>query len=218
MNYTCAECKVLSCRKPLHDNMPANCPMRVQPEVLQGAWKEYEREENKEFFRQSALLEAEAYGRYPRLKETIIFCQKMGYTHVGIAFCSAFEKEAAEVSRLIRAVGIEVDSVRCKCGGKNKREFEISQDHFVHPQNEFEPICNPIGQAKLLEACETQFNIVMGLCVGHDSLFLRNTHTFSTVMVVKDRVTGHNPVAAIYLHDHGYWGEMREVEDDKNGK
>lgn len=213
MNYTCAECKVLSCRKKDHDNMPQNCPMRVHPELLRQARQEYETPENKTFFLQSAYLEADAFGRFPRLKETVIFCQRMGYTHVGVAFCSALAKEAAEVCKLLRAAGLTVDSVRCKCGGVNKPEFGITQEHFVHKENEFEPACNPIGQAKLLAERKTQFNIVIGLCVGHDSLFLKNSEAMSTVLIVKDRVCGHNPVAAVYLHDHGYWGQMKETEE-----
>lgn len=213
MHYTCAECKALSCRTPGHDNMPKNCPMRLQPELLEEARESYRLPENAEFFIQSAYLEADAFGRFPRLKETILFCQRMGYTHVGIAFCSALAKEAAEVCKLLRAAGLEVDSVRCKCGGVDKTNFGITREHFVHKENAFEPACNPIGQARLLAAQNTQFNIVIGLCVGHDSLFLKYTQAMSTVLVVKDRVCGHNPVAAIYLHDHGYWGEMKETEE-----
>ena len=44
----------------------------------------------------------------------------------------------------------------------------------------------------------TDFNIVIGLCVGHDTLFLRHSAAPTTVMVVKDRVLGHNPAAALY--------------------
>lgn len=212
MNYTCAECKALSCRKPVHDNMPKNCPMVLQPTLLQEARQAYDLPQNRDFFIQSAYLEADAFGRFPRLKETIVFCRRMGYTHVGVAFCSALAKEAAEVCKLLRAAGLEVDSVRCKCGGENKPGFGISREHFVHKENDFEPACNPIGQAKLLAGQGTQFNIVIGLCVGHDSLFLKYSEAFSTVLVVKDRVCGHNPVAAVYLHDHGYWGKMQETE------
>ncbi len=210
MHYTCAECRKKSCRDPQHKGMPSNCPMLCQPEVLEEARAEYANPETARFFRESAYLEADAFGRFPRLKETIIFCQRMGYDHVGVAFCAALEEEATIVCRLLREAGITVDSVRCKCGGINKTEFGIPKERFVHG-GEFEPACNPIGQAKLLEAQKTQFNIVLGLCVGHDSLFLKYSHTMSTVMVVKDRVCGHNPVAAVYLHQHGYWGEMREV-------
>jgi uncharacterized metal-binding protein len=35
--------------------------------------------------------------------------------------------------------------------------------------------------------------------VGHDSLFFKFADAPTTVLAVKDRVTGHNPLAAIYL-------------------
>ena len=40
--------------------------------------------------------------------------------------------------------------------------------------------------------------MVMGLCVGHDSLFYKYSDALVTTLVTKDRVLGHNPVAALY--------------------
>jgi uncharacterized metal-binding protein len=40
--------------------------------------------------------------------------------------------------------------------------------------------------------------------VGHDSLFFSFAEAPTTVLAVKDRVTGHNPLAAIYLSDTYY--------------
>ena len=65
-------------------------------------------------------------------------------------------------------------------------------------------MCNPIFQAKLLNREKTQFNVLLGLCVGHDSLFFKYAEAPTTVLAVKDRVTGHNPLAAIYLSDSYY--------------
>jgi len=48
---------------------------------------------------------------------------------------------------------------------------------------------------------QTEFNIVMGLCVGHDSLFLKYSNAPCTVLAAKDRLLGHNPLAAIYTVD-----------------
>ena len=39
---------------------------------------------------------------------------------------------------------------------------------------------------------------ILGLCVGHDSLFYRYSQAPVTTLVAKDRATGNNPVAAIY--------------------
>jgi len=63
---------------------------------------------------------------------------------------------------------------------------------------------NPIYQAELMNREKTDLNILLGLCVGHDSLFLKYAESPVTVLAVKDRVTGHNPLAAIYLSDSYY--------------
>ena len=65
-------------------------------------------------------------------------------------------------------------------------------------------MCNPIFQAKVLNQQKVDFNILLGLCVGHDSIFFKYVEAPTTVLAVKDRVTGHNPLAAIYLSDFYY--------------
>ena len=65
-------------------------------------------------------------------------------------------------------------------------------------------MCNPILQAKILNEKETDLNIVVGLCVGHDSLFYKYSEALCTTLVTKDRVLGHNPVAALYQTESYY--------------
>jgi len=62
-------------------------------------------------------------------------------------------------------------------------------------------MCNPIAQAQLLNKAGTQLNIVLGLCVGHDSMFYKYSDAMVTTLVAKDRVTGHSPAAAIYCSE-----------------
>jgi uncharacterized metal-binding protein len=50
---------------------------------------------------------------------------------------------------------------------------------------------------------------LLGLCVGHDSLFFKYADAPVTVLAVKDRVTGHNPLAAVYLMD-SYYSRLKE--------
>lgn len=67
-------------------------------------------------------------------------------------------------------------------------------------------MCNPILQAELLNQQNTEFNIALGLCVGHDSLFYKYSGALVTTMVVKDRVLAHNPAGALYCAD-GYYSD-----------
>jgi len=65
-------------------------------------------------------------------------------------------------------------------------------------------MCNPITQAEFLNKEKTDLNIVIGLCVGHDSLFMKYSEAPVTVLAVKDRVLAHNPLGAVYLADSHY--------------
>jgi uncharacterized metal-binding protein len=46
--------------------------------------------------------------------------------------------------------------------------------------------------------------IMLGLCIGHDTLFIKYCDVPLTVLVVKDRLLAHNPLAALYLSDSCY--------------
>ena len=200
--YTCASCSVYACGEEHPEKLPKNCPMH-QEALMQTALETYALPENREFYITASELEALGYCQWPRLKETIRLCQAMGYTRVGLAFCRGLRQEAKVVDTLLRRAGLEVVSVICKTGGIDKERCGISPEGKVHPGN-FEPMCNPIAQAMLLNQQKTQFNIALGLCVGHDSMFYKYSDALVTTLVAKDRVTGHNPAAAIYCAE-GYF-------------
>lgn len=200
--FTCAECDILACADNSVKTLPKNCPMRLH-DMKSVFLPEYEKEENHEFYVNSSSIEAEGYCQWPRLKETVEFCRKMNYRTIGIAFCKGLRKEARVVARLLRSQGFTVVSVICKTGGISKEEAGIPEENKLHP-GDFEAMCNPIGQARLLNEQKTDFNIAIGLCVGHDSLFYRNSEAPVTTLVAKDRVLAHNPCGAIYCAD-GYF-------------
>ena len=59
-------------------------------------------------------------------------------------------------------------------------------------------MCNPAGQAALLNRVETELNILCGLCVGHDAIFAKESNAPVTTFIAKDRVLAHNPAGAVY--------------------
>lgn len=172
-------------------------------EKLSGLLDGYKDEKWHDFYTNCSATEAEGYGKWPRLRETAEFCTKMGYKKVGLAFCGGLRQEAKIVADVLRKHGLEVVSVVCKVGGFDKEELGIPGECKIRPGC-FEPTCNPITQAALLNEQGTEFNIVLGLCVGHDSLFFAHSKAPATMLVAKDRVTGNNPVAAIYTA-HSYF-------------
>ena len=197
--YTCASCTVTGCRTGQLDNLPKNCPI-LEPENFDRILDEYFKAENHEFYVKSSAIEAAGYCRWPRLREVAEFARSMGYTRLGLGFCAGLHKEADLVARILRKQGFEVVSVICKTGSIPKSEVGIAPEQQLNPEAR-EAMCNPIAQAQLLNKSGTQFNIALGLCVGHDSLFYKYSEAPVTTLVTKDRVTGHNPAAAIYCAD-----------------
>lgn len=206
--YTCANCNILACASGDLSKMPGNCPMR-QEKKMNEILETYQEPENHEFYVTSSGIEAEGYCQWPRLRETAEFCKKMGYRRIGIAFCKGLRKEAGIVAKLLRNEGFEVVSVICKTGGYSKEKSGIPEEKKIHP-GEFEAMCNPIAQAVLLNEQQTEFNIAIGLCVGHDSLFYKYAEAPVTTLVAKDRVLAHNPCGAIYCAE-GYFKQRLET-------
>ncbi|MFZ0926972.1 MAG: DUF1847 domain-containing protein [Syntrophobacteraceae bacterium] len=98
---------------------------------------------------------------------------------------------------IFEAQGLDVISIVCKVGKVPKEAIGLCEDQKVAPGN-YESMCNPIVQALVANHYQSQFNVLLGLCVGHDSLFFRYADAPSTVLAVKDRMLGHNPLAAVY--------------------
>jgi uncharacterized metal-binding protein len=187
---------------------PASCPTINYRAVIEKAVREYERPEVKEFARMASIQEGECYADRrarpyilhpvkPRIQEVCEFAQKMAYKKLGVAFCVGLAREARMTADILKAQGFIVASVMCKCGGVPKEAIGVADAEKVRI-GEFEPMCNPIIQATILNAEETDFNVLVGLCVGHDSLFFKYSHAYTTVLIAKDRVLGHNPAAALY--------------------
>ncbi len=90
---------------------------------------------------------------------------------------------------ILESHGFEVASVACKHGGIPKEELGIKDDEKIRPGN-YEAICNPVGQAELLKRAGCELNVVLGLCVGHDSLFFKHARGLTTVLVQRSGAGG----------------------------
>jgi uncharacterized metal-binding protein len=108
-------------------------------------------------------------------------------------------------------------SVNCKVGGVPKESIGLEPEEKIMGPGMMETMCNPIAQAEVLNAEGVDLAIMLGLCVGHDTLFLRYIRPPCTVLAVKDRVLGHNPLAAAYLSKGPYYSRMR-MQSDQAGK
>jgi uncharacterized metal-binding protein len=139
----------------------------------------------------------------PRLQEIIEFARKMNFNKLGLIFCMGLRREAKVTARILENSGFEVVSVGCKVGGIHKEKIGIKDDEKINIGCE-ETMCNPIAQAAVVNEAGTEFNIVVGLCVGHDSLFFKYAESPTTVFAVKDRVLAHNPLGVVYTAESYY--------------
>jgi uncharacterized metal-binding protein len=186
-----------------------HCPTASDKAVLKKANAAYQEGETMEFARQASKQEAACYANRhqrpytmqptkTRIVEIAEFAGRMGYEKLGIAFCIGLAREAELAAGILESHGFKVFSVCCKAGRTSKGGFLGLKDEDLIYQGTDEAMCNPIYQAKLLAAAGAQLNVLLGLCVGHDSLFMQHSEAPCTVLAVKDRVTGHNPLAALY--------------------
>ena len=204
--YTCASCQKHSCRTGDLENAPLNCPCRDTDE-LEKIKEQYQDPEISKLAYYSALVESEGYCRKTRLEEIIDFANKCRFHKLGVAFCIGLCKEAEIFCSILKDQGFEISSVICKNGSISK-EFLGIKDSQKNRPGTYEPMCNPIGQAAFLNKAQTELNIMLGLCVGHDSLFIKYSDAPITVFAVKDRVLAHNPLGAIYLSDSYYKNKL----------
>ncbi len=207
---TCAAC-------PVHDTLkrrcsiaegrnPANCPTALKPEMAAKAFAQYQEAETMHLARVAGCAADNGYARQPdgsyradrtRIEELVHFCGEMGCRKLGLLFCMGLASEAAIVEKILQTNGFTVVSAICKVGSLPKSAVGLEDIRN-------EPACNPILQAELVNEAQVDFNIFMGLCIGHDTLLFKHVNAPVTVLAVKDRVLGHNPLAAIYNYDSYY--------------
>ena len=202
---TCADCSVKSCMHKQEDKYPRFClTAKVDKDLLAEAVELYEDETNKKLALTAAEIEGQFYGKYPRVQETVEFIKRYGAKKVGIATCVGLLNEAGIFAKILKKHGIEYYAVGCKIGAVEKSEIGIPPENTLTKGEQYESMCNPIMQAKILNKQKTDLNIMIGLCVGHDALFIRYSEAPVTVMVVKDRVTGHNPCVPLWTYNGLY--------------
>ena len=197
---SCVDCGTQNC-KFKDRTYPDFClTVNLSEEDTQWAAVRYEEDRNHEIMVASAEVEYEGYCKWTRVQEIMEFARKIGAVKIGIANCIGLVQEARMFAKILRANGFEPYSVICKVEGRAKTSVGIPERcEEIGPA-----MCNPILQARLLNQTKTDLNVVIGLCVGHDSLFYRYSEAYVTTLVTKDRVTGHNPAAALYT-SHSYY-------------
>lgn len=193
---------------------PGYCPSEQEKTIIEESFRRYAGNgQDALLARAAAVVEGLCYqpvpgsdavnARWTRVEDTVALAKLMGWKKIGIATCIGLLEESERLSDILRAQDLTPLSACCKAGSIDKGKLGIGEQHKVRPGT-FEPACNPIAQAQLLNKTETDMNVIVGLCVGHDMLFAKYSRAPVTTLVVKDRVTGHNPAAVLYGQNFYY--------------
>ncbi len=189
MNQRYAEMNCLSCSE-------RGCLLgRTAENAVAAAWKTITPTE-RHMLEAAMDIANESPRRLCRLSEIIYFCIEMNYQRLGLAYCTELE-EAARI--LVNVLGrfFKVVPVCCKVGGIRESALYSTDDAWM-AGNPRSVVCNPLGQADVLNRAETQFNLVVGLCVGADALFGHATKAPASTLFVKDKSLANNPIGALY--------------------
>jgi uncharacterized metal-binding protein len=160
-------------------------------------WATYDGNDLGTLTRVAESLEGEDLSDLNRVQEVMTFAQRLGIRDIGFSFCTGFRQEARLLAGILKGNGFNVASVCCKTGAVPKEKIGITDSEQVRP-GQPEMICNPLAQAELLNRDNVQFVLSLGQCVGHEAATLGSLTAPAVCIVAKDRVLGHNTVAALY--------------------
>ena len=190
---------------------PANCPTAMRHDLGHEALDCY-KDDILRMARESAIVEYNCYTTlpdgtripcHPRILEIMEYAMAMGYKRLGLLFCIGLREDAKVSADIFEAHGFEVVSVICKVGNVSKDVLGIDAGHMHNPAKP-ETMCNPVLQAKIMNDAKVELNVLLGLCVAHDTLAMRYLEAPTTVLAVKDRMLGNNPLAALHSSYSNY--------------
>ena len=187
-------CKKMGCWRGDDEGIPSYCQANHYFAEIAKANKVYAEPEVVDIYTAACVVGKKNDGYRPRVEEALDFAREMKFSRVGFAACVAFGRELEVIRRLFEQDGIEVFSAGCQIGRSSATDRGLP-DLEAYPDNS---TCNPVAQAEILNKAQTQLNFIIGLCMGHDILFTRYSSAPVSTLIVKDRLLGNNPAAAIY--------------------
>jgi uncharacterized metal-binding protein len=189
---TCV-CRRQGCWRGPEKGIPAYCQAEHFQKEIETARKAYCNPGVAGIYKAACIVGAVNDGYRTRVEEALDFCEQMGFSKIGFAVCTAFSSELAIIRRLFVNKGMTVVAAGCAIG-------RVSAEARGLPElgKYLNSGCNPLAQAEILNKEGTQLNFIVGLCMGHDILFTRASVAPVSTLIVKDRLMGNNPAAALY--------------------
>ena len=206
----CHQCKDNKCLVMYPEGIPQYCQAQKFISLIKESKQQYLEPDTEKFHLAAAKVLKRGGYDWPRVQQCIEFARELGAKKVGLAVCVGLIREGREFARFLDRAGLQVVSVACMVGGLKAQETGIP-DEWVNPLG---ISCNPIVQAEIMNRECTELNFIYGLCVGHDTIFIRRSKAPVTYVVAKDMVTGNNPGAALLSPYH----RMKLVANYGRGK
>jgi len=194
----CHQCKDNTCLAQYPQGIPENCQAQRFLDLVEESKQQYLEPDDRRFHLAAAKVLKRGGYDWSRVQQCIEFARELGAKKVGLAVCVGLIREGREFARFLDRAGFEVISVACMVGGLKPQETGIP-DEWVNPLG---ISCNPIAQAEIMNREGTELNFIYGLCVGHDTIFIKHSKAPVTYVVVKDMVTGNNPGAVLLSPYH----------------
>jgi uncharacterized metal-binding protein len=185
----CHQCKDNECLAQYPQGIPEYCQAQRFPDLIEVSKRQYLEPDADKFHLAAAKVLKRGGYDWPRVQQCIEFARELGVKKVGLAICAGLIREGREFARFLDRAGFQVISIACMVGGLKPQETGIP-DEWVNPLG---ISCNPVAQAEILNQECTELNFIYGLCVGHDTIFIRRSQAPVTYVVAKDMVTGNNP-------------------------
>ncbi len=194
----CHQCKDNECLARYPQGIPEYCQAGKFLDVVEESKRQYLQPDDNRFHLAAAKVLKRGGYDWSRVQQCIEFARELGARKVGLAVCVGLIREGREFARFLDRAGFQVISVACMVGGLKPQETGIP-DEWVNPLG---ISCNPIAQAEIMNREGTELNFIYGLCVGHDTIFIKHSKAPVTYVVVKDMVTGNNPGAVLLSPYH----------------
>ncbi|MCK7468184.1 MAG: DUF1847 domain-containing protein [Desulfosudis oleivorans] len=197
----CSYCPKKSCFMGDLSHAPDFCPSKLNPELMIKV-KEKLKDPDKRSMAQDVARTWKDYCKLTRVEETVLYARLRGFEKLGLAFCVGLSQEAELFTNLLINEGFEVVSVCCMRGALSSDDVGLGRDKMI--PDFVSPCAIPSAQASVLDDNGCELNILLRLCVGDDTLFIKHSQAPVTILAVKDRVLAHNPLGALYTSRHIY--------------
>ena len=186
-------CVQQGCWRDDRGEIPTYCEANIYSDELDRSVKEYSKKGVVDIYKAACVVRAHNDGMTPRIEEALLYAKELKLRKIGFAACVSMVSELDLLVRLFTKEGFKVYTVGCQIGGADATKRGVPE-----VQGYSASTCHTIAQAEILNKEKTELNFIVGLCMGHDILFSQYSQAPVSTLIVKDRVTGHNPAAALY--------------------